>query len=199
MNLDTLLSFSGWKLIQTPALFNQAEITTELFIEMPEEWFLLLWLSPIFYRRRGLFGREFLHCPTIYSDGKRLSHSIVLLRNNSCHLRYHFIFWGWTPRVLSMGTLFYIIIIIIYLFNYILICYYYYYCLLEWERQPSGRETRKGGRGWEKDLVKDIGVWQSPARQPSYCRAVSGLSIEAIQANSAIAPLSNLATVQTAP
>lgn len=66
------------------------------------------------------------------------------------------------------------------LFNYILIYYYCYYYLLEWERQGSGRETRKGGRGWEMDLVKDIGVWQSPARQPSYCTAVSGLSIEAI-------------------
>lgn len=44
----SFLSFSGWKLIQIQALFNQYKITTELFIETPLEWFLLCCVSPIF-------------------------------------------------------------------------------------------------------------------------------------------------------
>lgn len=44
----SFLSFSGWKLIQIQALFNQDKITTELFIETPLEWFLLCCVSPIF-------------------------------------------------------------------------------------------------------------------------------------------------------
>jgi len=59
--------------------------------------------------------------------------------------------------------------------------YIFYFFFLIGRRVVGTREERREGRrGWEEDLVEDISVWHSPARQPFFCGAVCGLSIQAI-------------------
>lgn len=72
-----------------------------------------------------MFRRESLHCPTIDSDERRLSHSVVLFEVQFVLPQLPLFFLGMNPSGIEQGdVILYYYLVLLLLFNYIILLNY---------------------------------------------------------------------------